>query len=49
MKRYIVSTHVGDFETMAVTPRRAIANVRYRLFGRCIRPSTIYWTVQEAE
>lgn len=33
-RRYIVYTHVGTFETWATSPRRAIANVRYRLFGR---------------
>lgn len=32
--RYIVYTHVGRFETWATSPQKAIANIRYRLFGR---------------
>ena len=32
MKRYIVSTHLGDFETMATSPRRAVSNLLCRLF-----------------
>ena len=32
MKRYIVSTHLGDFETTATSPREAINNIRWRLF-----------------
>lgn len=31
---YYVHTHVGTFETWAETPKKAIANIRYRLFGR---------------
>jgi len=33
-RRYIVYTHVGPYETWATSPQKAIANVRYRLFGR---------------
>lgn len=33
-RRYIVHTHVGTFKTWATSPQKAIANVRYRLFGR---------------
>ena len=47
MKHYIVSTHVGDFETMAKSPEKAISNVRFRLFGRSGRPITMYWTATE--
>ena len=32
-RRYIVETHVGTFETFAVIVKKAIANVRFRLFG----------------
>ena len=31
---YYVHTNVGTFETWATSPQKAIANVRYRLFGR---------------
>lgn len=47
MRHYIVSTHLGDFETVAKSPEKAISNVRYRLFGRSGRPTTMYWTVAE--
>ncbi len=33
-RRYIVNTHVGDFETWATSPEKAINNIRFRLFGR---------------
>ena len=47
MKRlYCVYTHVGKFETWATSPRRAIANVRYRIAGggKC---DTTYWEVRQ--
>ena len=49
-RRYIVSTHLGDFDTWATSPRRAISNVRYRLFGAGAQHSryTRGWTVREA-
>ena len=47
-KRYIVETHVGAFETWAVSERKAIANVRFRLFGSRCDAKTIYWTAREA-
>lgn len=47
MKHYIVSTHLGDFETMAKSPEKAINNVRFRLFGRSGRQMTMYWTAAE--
>lgn len=34
MKRYIVTTHLGNFATTATTPEKAISNVRFRIFGR---------------
>ena len=44
MKRlYIVFTHVGRFETWATSPRRAIANVRYRIAGRGCGCDTSSW------
>ena len=48
-RKYIVETNVGDFETYAATPAKAISNIRYRLFGRTANNSrTLYWTVKEA-
>lgn len=46
---YVVFTHVGRFETWATSPRRAIANVRFRLFRRSPAASryTWSWTVRE--
>lgn len=48
MKRlYYVYTHVGRFETWAVSAKKAVANVRYRLAGRQCNCSTAYWEVKE--
>lgn len=48
-KRYIVSTHLGNFETCATSPRKAISNIRFRLYGRTADTTTImYWTAEEA-
>ena len=51
MKRYIVSTHLGDFETMAPSPRKAVSNMRWRLFrGRAGAARFVGgWTVEEVE
>ena len=46
-KRYIVETHLGAFETWATSPKKAIANVRFRLAGRQTGFNTDYWTVRE--
>lgn len=46
-KLYIVSTHLGDFETMAVSPEKALSNIRFRIFGRRGFVQTNYWTVTE--
>lgn len=48
MTKYIVSTHIGDFETYALTPRKVLNNIRFRLFGRSGYVNTTYWTVKEA-
>lgn len=48
MKTYIVSTHLGDFETMATSAKKALSNIRFRLFGRSGYAKTEYWTVKEA-
>ena len=45
---YYVHTNVGTFETWATSPQKAIANVRYRLFGGRCDAKTIYWTAREA-
>lgn len=47
-KRYIVETHLGLFETWAVSAKKAIANIRFRLAGRQMGMSTIYWKAWEA-
>lgn len=51
MKTYIVSTHLGDYETTATSAAKAVSNIRYRIFGprsanakRFVRG----WTVREA-
>lgn len=43
---YIVSTHLGDFETWAVSARKAIANIKWRLFGRQVTALTVNWKVR---
>jgi hypothetical protein len=48
MKTYIVSTHLGDFKTMAVSAKKALSNIRFRLYGRSGYAKTEYWTVKEA-
>lgn len=48
MKKYIVSTHLGEFATTATSPQKAISNVRFRVYGR--QPTDWhckYWTVRE--
>lgn len=42
-KLYYVHTHLGRFETWAVSAKKAIANIRFRLFGGCCGVSTAYW------
>ena len=47
-KLYYVHTHLGRFETWATSAKRAIANIRFRLFGGRCGVSTIYWEACEA-
>ena len=48
-RRFIVSTHLGNFETWATSSKKAISNIRYRLYGRTADNSkVIYWTAKEA-
>lgn len=49
MKKYIVSTHLGDFATTAATPEKAISNIRFRIFRRspAAKRYTANWTVRE--
>lgn len=47
-KLYYVETHIGTFETWATSPKKAISNIRFRLFGGRCGVSTICWTVKEA-
>ena len=48
MRKYIVSTHLGDFATTAATPEKAISNIRWRIFGCSARAGryTQNWTVR---
>lgn len=49
MRKYIVSTHLGDFETTATSPAKAISNIRFRIFGRYAdSAATKYWTARAA-
>jgi hypothetical protein len=48
MKEWVVKTHIGDFRTVAPTAKKAIANIRFRLFGRGCGVSTAYWEAKEA-
>lgn len=46
----IVRTHLGAFETWATSPAKAIANVRYRIYGRRADAATVmYWTAEAAQ
>ena len=47
-KKWIVETHLGLFETWAVSAKKAIANIRFRLDGRQMGMSTIHWKAWEA-
>ncbi len=47
-KRWIVETHLGLFETWAVSAKKAIANIRYRIAGRQCNCPTTYWQAREA-
>ena len=46
-KRWIVETHVGLFETWAVSEKKAISNIRYRLGGTACSMKTTYWKAWE--
>jgi hypothetical protein len=48
-RKYIVSTHLGEFPTWATSPQKAINNIRFRIFGRTADSGkTIYWTARAA-
>ncbi len=47
-KRWIVETHLGLFETWAVSAKKAIANIRYRIAGQQCNCPTNYWKAWEA-
>lgn len=46
-KHYIVETHVGLFETWAVSEKKAISNIRYRLGGTACTMKTSLWKAWE--
>ena len=49
LRRWVVETHLGDRETMARTAARALANVRWRIFGGCACGRCCEgWRVREA-
>lgn len=48
MRKFIVETHVGKFETSATSEKKAISNVRFRVYGR--QPTDWhckYWIARE--
>ena len=48
MRKFIVFTHVGKFETSAISPAKAISNVRFRIFGNRGYVPTSGWEAKEA-
>lgn len=42
-RKWLVQTHLGDFETWAVSEKKAIANVRFRVFGGSFGCDTSCW------
>lgn len=51
MKRYMVSTHLVDFETMATSPKKAVSNLRWRIFHGSAAAARFVagWAVKYAE
>lgn len=50
MKHYIVITHMGEYSTYAVSAKKALNNVRWRIYGRSVRADSMklaYWKVTE--
>ena len=47
-KLYYVHTHVGTFETWATSAKKALANVRWRVYGGRCDAKTKYWEAVEA-
>lgn len=49
MRRFIVRTEYGDYFTYAVSPRKAIVNIRWRLASgkRYAMPDSSEWIVRE--
>ena len=48
---YVLANASPDlmFETWAVSAKKAIANIRWRIYGRCADSSdTMYWQAREA-
>ena len=43
--KYAVATDVGTFPTWATSPKKAISNIRFRVFGTRPGVNTAYWTV----
>ena len=47
-RRFVVYTHLGPFETWATSPEKALANVRWRVYGGRCDARTWSWEVVEA-
>lgn len=49
MRKYIVSTHIGDFPTMASSSQKAVANIRCRIAAGepYAMPDSSEWIVRE--
>lgn len=48
-RRWIVETHLGNYETVAISSRKALANVKWRIFGSNGYAKTDYWKVRPAD
>lgn len=47
--RWIVETHLGNYETVAPTSRKALANIKWRIFGGRGYANTECWKVRLAD
>ena len=44
-RKFDVATDTGVYPTWATSPKKAISNVRFRVFGTRPGVNTTYWTV----
>ena len=50
-RKYLVHPHIGTFPTWAVSPKKAINNIRFRIFGTSVNGLRYVdsWTAEEAQ